>query len=210
MRVKFYEGGGTSSSQTELDEQTTQMTGGSSAAGGMGAMNFAAIGQVARGSLDMITDATGKQKNDTMDSVYDAASDVAMQFGPWGMLAAGVIDTWNFADKMFGQEVKGFHGDTGIQGYNDFTVDDKNVRLTQLGSLQKARQYRNAMMDQYTEAATNVQINKLALDARTQAGYNAGFRNQAALAGGIDTSVLMGKEGLRLRHLKDFIKTYKR
>jgi hypothetical protein len=45
-----------------------------------------------------------------MDGIYDTASDVAAQFGPWGMLAAGIIDTWNFIDKAAGKDIKGFDG----------------------------------------------------------------------------------------------------
>jgi hypothetical protein len=81
-----------------------------------------------------------------MDGIYDTASDIASQFGPWGMLAAGIIDTWNFIDKAGGKDIKGFNGQTGSSSYADFTVQDKRLRMTQRGAAKQHEALRDSKL----------------------------------------------------------------
>lgn len=171
---------------------------------------FGGLAKAARGTLDFAAQAGGFEKNDTMDSIYDTASDVAAQFGPWGMLAAGIIDTWNFIDKAGGKTIKGFDGQTGSSSYTDFSVQDKRLRMTQRGAAKQHEALRDSKLFQFSKAMGAVDSNRQAVQARTQAAdnMNRSFLNKKA--GGISGSLLTAKNGGILKEIKSVISKHNR
>ena len=175
-----------------------------------GNFNLGGIAKAARGTLDFAAQAGGFEKNDTMDGIYDTASDIASQFGPWGMLAAGIIDTWNFIDKAGGKDIKGFNGQTGSSSYADFTVQDKRLRMTQRGAAKQHEALRDSKLFQFSKAMGAVDSNRQAVQARTQAAdnMNRSFLNKKA--GGISGSLLTAKNGGVLKGIKSVISKHNR
>lgn len=177
----------------------------------LGGIGFGSIAKAGRSLFDMGATALGAEKNDTMDSIYDTASDVASQFGPWGLLAAGVIDTWNFLDKSLGKAFtneklqRGFEGQTGSSSYADFSTQGKTLRLTQLGAQDKLLAQRNAKAEQYANAMGNVLANKQATQARSQATQNVNTRFLNQKAGAVSGSLLTAKNGGVLKSIKTVI-----
>lgn len=163
---------------------------------------LAAVGQAARGGFDMIAQITGKEQNDTMDAVYDTAGDIAGQFGYWGLLAQGVIDTWNFIDKMAGKKTTGFKGNTGLAGYQDYTVQDKQYRLTQGGAWKLGEKFKDAQMNTFSKAIKNANYAKMWDQASNQATANRFETSKKKLYGGVDTSVMVGKKGMKIPDLE--------
>lgn len=173
-------------------------------------IGFGGIAKAARGTLDFAAQAGGFEKNDTMDGIYDTASDVASQFGPWGLLAAGIIDTWNFIDKAGGKDIKGFDGQTGSSSYADFTVQDKRLRMTQSGAAGKHEAIRDSKLKQYSKAMGAVNSNRQAVQARAQAAdnMNRSFLNKKS--GGVSGSLLTARNGGTLRNLKSIVSKVER
>ena len=175
-----------------------------------GNFNLGGIAKAARGTLDFAAQAGGFEKNDTMDGIYDTASDIAAQFGPWGMLAAGIIDTWNFIDKAGGKDIKGFNGQTGSSSYTDFTVQDKRLRMTQRGAAKQNEALRDSKLFQFSKAMGAVDSNRQLVQARTQAAdnMNRSFLNKKA--GGVSGSLLTAKNGGVLKEIKSVISKHNR
>lgn len=173
-------------------------------------IGFGGLAKAARGTLDFAAQAGGFEKNDTMDGIYDTASDVAAQFGPWGMLAAGIIDTWNFIDKAGGKTIKGFDGQTGSSSYTDFSVQDKRLRMTQRGAANKHESLRDTKLQQFSRAMGAVDLNRQLVQARTQAAdnMNRSFLNKKA--GGVSGSLLTAKNGGILKEIKSVISKHNR
>ena len=173
-------------------------------------IGFGGLAKAGRSVFDFAASAGGFEKNDTMDSIYDTASDVAAQFGPWGMLAAGIIDTWNFIDKAGGKTIKGFDGQTGSSSYTDFSVQDKRLRMTQRGAANKHESLRDAKLQQFSRAMGAVDLNRQLVQARTQAAdnMNRSFLNKKA--GGISGSLLTAKNGGVLKGIKSVISKHNR
>lgn len=172
--------------------------------------NFGGIAKAGRGIFDFAAQAGGFEKNDTMDSIYDTASDVAAQFGPWGALASGIIDTWNFIDKAAGKTIKGFDGQTGSSSYADFSVQDKRLRMTQRGAAKQHEALRDSKLFQFSKAMGAVDSNRQAVQARTQAAdnMNRSFLNKKA--GGVSGSLLTAKNGGILKEIKSVISKHNR
>lgn len=171
---------------------------------------FGGLAKAGRGIFDFAASAGGFEKNDTMDGIYDTASDVAAQFGPWGLLAAGIIDTWNFIDKAGGKDIKGFDGQTGSSSYADFSVQDKRLRMTQMGAAKQHEALRDSKLFQFSKAMGAVDSNRQAVQARTQAAdnMNRSFLNKKA--GGISGSLLTAKNGGILKEIKSVISKHNR
>lgn len=167
--------------------------------------------QISKGVFDSTASILGFQKNDTMDSIYSSASDIAKQFGPYGQIAGMAIDAWNFIDKGLGKLFtndklqKGFDGRTGSSSYADFSTQGKTLRLTQLGAQDKLLAQRNAKAEQYANAMGNVLANKQATQARSQATQNVNTRFLNQKSGAVSGSLLTAKNGGVLKSIKTVI-----
>lgn len=204
MAVQEGTAGGNSSAADQLAESTSDLVGfGSSKVGG-GGLPFGQIAAVGRGMFDLAANAMGKEQNDTMDSIYDSASDFASNFGPWGLLASGIIDSWNFIDKALGKKTTGFKGNTGTSGYQDFTVQDKQYRMTQGGAWKTGEKWKQAQLAQFSKAAKNAQESKMWDKASGQATDNRYKSSKKRLFGDVESAALVAKNGSKL----DFIKAY--
>lgn len=174
-------------------------------------IGFGSIAKAGRSLFDMGAAALGAEKNDTMDSIYDTASDVASQFGPIGAGIGFAIDAWNFLDKSLGKAFtneklqRGFAGNTGSQSYTDFSTEGKTLRLTQLGAQDKLLKQRDAKALQFAKAMGNVTSNKQAVQARSQAADNVNTTFQNRRAGGVSGSLLTAKNGGTLKSIKTVI-----
>jgi hypothetical protein len=145
-----------------------------------------------------------------MDSIYDTASDVAAQFGPWGMLAAGIIDTWNFIDKAGGKKVQSVDGTTGSSSYANNSREARNFRMTQGSAANKYQKLVDSSLKQTAMARNVVNSNQQAVQARTQAAdnMNRSFLNKKA--GGVSGSLLTARNGGTLRNLKSIVSKVER
>lgn len=174
-------------------------------------IGFGSIAKAGRSLFDMGAAALGAEKNDTMDSIYDTASDVASQFGPIGAGIGFAIDAWNFLDKSLGKAFtneklqRGFAGNTGSQSYTDFSTEGKTLRLTQLGAQDRLLKQRDAKALQFAKAMGNVTSNKQAVQARSQAADNINTKFQNRRAGGVSGSLLTAKNGGTLKSIKTVI-----
>jgi hypothetical protein len=87
-----------------------------------------AVGNMANKALDTLEDGLMGDKNfnqssEAVDNAVRAASKQAMKFGPWGLLAAGILESANFIDKAAGKTVQGFEvGEVGA-GFNGIETD---------------------------------------------------------------------------------------
>lgn len=159
-----------------------------------------AIGSVANAALDKIEGAVmGDKTFDAQseaidDTVRMASQELSKRWAPWGLLAAGVIETLNFADKAAGKSVQGFEtGDagSGFQGI-DTTQDTMSYRGSQTGKMKRDLMRRNQQMNMAL-AASNINENeKFQMTSRMNSINNVMEANRIALAGGIDTSLLGG------------------
>lgn len=158
-----------------------------------------AIGAAANAGLDIIDDALmGDKSFDTQSQAIDDAVRQASQqlskTGPWGLLAAGVLESANFIDKAVGKSVQGYEvGDVG-SGYNsvDTQLDTLSYRGTQTGKMKRNLARRNEQMNMAMLANEVNEEEKFQMEARVSSINNVLQANQIALAGGIDTSLLGG------------------
>ena len=169
-------------------------------AGGMlGGAPWGAIGTAANAAVDMLDNALmGDKQFDTQSQAIDdavrMASQKLSQTGPWGLLAAGVIETMNLADKAAGKSVQGFEvGDagSGFQGI-DLEQDTFSYRGSQTGKMKRNLARRNQQMNMAMMANQVSEDEKFQMNARMSSISNTIEANQIALAGGIDTSLLGG------------------
>lgn len=169
---------------------------------------LAAAGAVTDLASSVGSSALGVER-DAGDDVADGASKIASQFGPWGALAAGVIQGANFFTKAAGEKVKGFEGNTGSSAFQDFTTEDKQFRGLSMGGVGKAAQaYGNkveAQKQQFAKASNIVNAQKQQSRAASQSLSNVNAQTQSTLAGGNDYSAILAKKGGRLSTLEDRI-----
>ena len=171
------------------------------------------IGDVASAGFDAIDQATMGDKNfnaesQALDAAADGAAKMASKFGPWGLLAAGVIKTVNTGSKMLGGSVGGYNvGDIG-SGYGNLgSMEWESGRLTGRLSGKTARDLkrRNEQAQLALKAKDIVDDIKFEQEARMNSVDNVIQRNQIALSGGINTSMLAAKKGGKLERLNKFI-----
>lgn len=159
----------------------------------------AAVGNMANKALDTLEDELMGDKNfnansEAIDNATRAVSKELMKTGPWGLLAAGVVESLNFVDKAVGKTVQGFEvGDTGA-GFSgiDTKSETSSFRGTQTKKMKETMARR---AEQINMALTANQINvdqQFSMSARMNSIDNTLQANQIALAGGIDTSLLGG------------------
>lgn len=157
--------------------------------------------------LDLGLTALGKE-SDALDGGVNAIADVAGNFGTWGQVAKYAIKGLNFADKALGKTTKSFSGNTGLSGYQDFSTQGKQFRLSQTKSKNRAELEKNLNQKLFTGAKTNSDFLLKQNQARTQAIDNVAMTNQQqTLFGGIDNSILTAKKGATLQDIRNYIKT---
>lgn len=171
------------------------------------------IGDVASAGLNAIDQATMGDKNfnaesQALDAAADGTAKMASKFGPWGLLAAGVIQAVNTGSKMFGGSVGGYNvGDIG-SGYGNLgSMEQQSGRLKDRLSGKTARDLkrRNEQAQLALKAKDIVDDIKFEQEARMNSVDNVIQRNQIALSGGINTSMLAAKKGGKLERLNKFI-----
>lgn len=171
------------------------------------------IGDVASAGFDAIDQATMGDKNfnaesKALDAAADGAAKMASKFGPWGLLAAGVIQAVNTGSKMLGGSVGGYNvGDIG-SGYGNLgSMEQQSGRLKDRLSGKTARDLkrRNEQAQLALKAKDIVDDIKFEQEARMNSVDNVIQRNQIALSGGINTSMLAAKKGGKLERLNKFI-----
>lgn len=172
------------------------------------------IGDVASAGLDAVDQATMGDKNfnaesQALDAAADGAAKMASKFGPWGLLAAGIIKTVNFGSKALGGSVEGYDvGDLG-SGYasNLGHMEQQSGRLKDRLSGKTARDLkrRNEQAQLALKAKDVVDDVKFEQEARMNSVNNVIERNQIALSGGINTSLLAAKRGGKLERLNKFV-----
>lgn len=159
----------------------------------------AAVGNMANKALDTLEDGLMGDKNfnqnsEAIDNAVRAMSKKAMKFGPWGLLAAGILESANFIDKAAGKTVQGFEvGEVG-SGFNGVETDQDSASYR--GSQAKRMKQELAKRaESVNMALTANQINEdeqFQATARMNSIDNVLNANRMALAGGIDTSLLGG------------------
>lgn len=100
--------------------------------GGSSNVPWGMIGNAAIATTNAIDDAVMGDKNfsassQAVDSAVDVAASTASQFGPWGLLAAGILKTVNFASKAGGKNVQGFDVDINNSGYGNLGHKDSEA-----------------------------------------------------------------------------------
>lgn len=193
----------------KLGGKTTQFGGGAGAK-----VPWEMIGDVASAGLDAVDQATMGDKNfnaesQALDAAADGAAKMASKFGPWGLLAAGIIKTVNFGSKALGGSVEGYDvGDLG-SGYasNLGHMEQQSGRLKDRLSGKTARDLkrRNEQAQLALKAKDVVDDVKFEQEARMNSVNNVIERNQIALSGGINTGLLAAKRGGKLERLNKFV-----
>lgn len=156
--------------------------------------------------LDLGLTALGKE-SDALDGGVNAIADIAGYFGPWGQAAKYTIKGLNFVDKALGKTTKSFSGNTGISGYQDFSTQGKQFRLSQTGARERSEIETQGNKKMFTAAKTNANSLLKQQQARNQAIGNTGITNQNQLLGGQNYSVLTAKKGATLQDIRNYIKT---
>ena len=160
--------------------------------------------------LDLGLTALGKE-SDALDGGVNAVADAAgyLDYVIPG-LGTGVkygLKALNFADKALGKTTKSFSGNTGLSGYQDFSTQGKQFRLSQTKSKNRAEIEKNLNQKLFTGAKTNSDFLLKQNQARTQSINNTGLTNQQKLLGESDYSVLTAKKGATLQDIRNYIKT---
>lgn len=158
-----------------------------------------AVGNVANKALDTVEGAVMKDKNfnassETIDNGVRALSKSAMKFGPWGLLAAGILETANFVDKAAGKTVQGFEVGSVGSGFNGISTSmtDASFRGTQTKKMKQALATRQENINMALSANNMTESERFQLNARVNSYDNVLQANKIALAGGLDTSALGG------------------
>lgn len=171
---------------------------------------YEAVGDAASAGLNAIDQSLMGNKNFDADSkAKDVAADslakVASKFGPWGLLAAGVIKTANFLDKGFGGTVQGYDAQLDNGGYGTLgTQEETSGRLLDrmAGKTQALLRRRNEQAQLAIRAKAISDDVKFEQEARANSVDNVIQNNQIALSGGINSSLLAAKKGAKLTKLK--------
>ena len=159
--------------------------------------------------LDLGLTALGKE-SDALDGGVNAIADVAgnLDYVVPG-LGTGIkygLKALNFVDKAAGKTTKSFAGNTGLSGYQDFSTQGKQFRVSQTGARRRSEIETLGNKKMFTTAKTNADALLKQQQARTQAIGNTGITNQNQLLGGQNYSVLTAKKGATLQDIRNYIK----
>lgn len=160
--------------------------------------------------LDLGLTALGKE-SDALDGGVNAIADIAGNLNyvvpGLGTATKYTIKGLNFVDKALGKTTKSFSGNTGISGYQDFSTQGKQFRLSQTGARERSEIETQGNKKMFTAAKTNTDALLKQQQARNQAIGNTGITNQNQLLGGQNYSVLTAKKGATLQDIRNYIKT---
>lgn len=168
------------------------------------------IGGVVDGASNLGLAALGKQP----DALSGGINTIANVAGNLDYIVPGLgtgikygLKALNFADKALGKTTKSFSGNTGISGYQDFSTQGKQYRLSQTKSRNRAEFEKNLNQKLFIGAKTNADSLLKQNQARTQSINNTGITNQQKLLGGTNYSILTAKNGATLEDIRNYIKT---
>lgn len=165
-----------------------------------------AVGSLANAALDKVTGAVigdktfNKQSSAIDDAVRTASTELQGRFPPWGLLAAGILEVSNAADKMAGKTVEGFEvGDLGA-GYSgvESTYDAESFRGSQTKQMKEQTARRNEQAMAAIKAADVNEEQAFQQEARMNSIHNVIQNNAWALDGGVSTDLLAAKHGAKL------------
>lgn len=135
------------------------------------------------------------------------------------MAAGAALEVANFATKATGQTVQGFDVNINNSGYGNLGHMESKSNRDFLGALgfgglddSKIEQQlidRNTQAQMALKAANISEDIKFEQEARMNSVTDIIKQNEIALAGGVDTSVLVAKKGAKIQRLKDFLKNKK-
>lgn len=159
-----------------------------------------AIGQFANAALDKLENAVmGDKTFDAQseaidDAVRMASQELSKKWPPWGLLAAGVVESLNFADKAAGKTVQGYEVGNAGSGFGGIEThqDSLSYRGTQTGKMKRNLARRQEQVNMALAASSISAEETFQLQARTNSVQNTMDANRIALAGGIDTGLLGG------------------
>lgn len=153
-------------------------------------------------------------------TVHTASSALINSGNPYAAVAGIALEVGNFATKATGQTVQGFDVDINNSGYG--TVGHRESKsnrdflsLLGLGGLATGN-IEQQLIDRNTQAQMALHASKISEDtkfeqeARMNSVTDIIKQNEIALAGGIDSSVLVAKKGAKLLKMKDFLKSIKK
>ena len=177
-------------------------------------------------ALNMVDNMTMGNKNfgaqsEAIDSAVHATSGALMKSGnPYAMAAGAALEVANFATKATGQTVQGFDVDINNSGYGNIGhMESKSNRdflgALGLGGLFGDKKIEDQLIDRNLQAQMALKAADISQDiqfeqeARMNSVTDIIKQNEIALAGGVDTSVLVAKKGAKIEKLKDFLKNKK-
>ena len=177
-------------------------------------MPLAAVGEMANASLDAVEGVTMGDKNQSaqsqaIDAGVRGTSEALIKTGnPYALLAAGILETTNFATKAGGKNIPGHHVDIENSGYGNLGHQESEAgRIWDLGrTTDRKLAKRNEQARMALAAAEISGEQKFEQEARANSVDNVIQQNQIALAGGIDTSLLSAKNGAKLQRLEEYRK----
>ena len=187
---------------------------GNAKGGGGFQMPLAAVGEMANASLDAVEGVTMGDKNQSaqsqaIDTGVRGTSEALIKTGnPYALLAAGILETTNFATKAGGKNIPGYHVDIENSGYGNLGHQESEAgRIWDLGrTTDRKLAKRNEQARMALAAAEISGEQRFEQEARANSVDNVIQQNQIALAGGIDTSLLSAKNGAKLQRLEEYRK----
>lgn len=164
-----------------------------------GGSQYTAIGTAANKVLDHVEDKLMGDKNfnqnsELIDNSVRTASKALMKAGPWGLLAAGVLESANFIDKAVGKTVQGFDvGEIG-PGFNGIETSQSSTswRGTQSKRMKRELARRAESVNMALTANEITEEEEFQMTARLNSRDNVLNANRMALAGGLNTQSLGG------------------
>ena len=167
------------------------------------------IGGVVDGASNLGLAALGKQP----DALSGGINTIANVAGNLDYIVPGLgtgikygLKALNFADKALGKTTKSFAGNTGLSGYQDFSTQGKQFRVSQTGARRRSEIETLGNKKMFTTAKTNADALLKKQQASIQAIGNTGITNQNQLLGGQNYSVLTAKKGATLQDIRNYIK----
>lgn len=176
-------------------------------------------------ALNMVDNALMGNKNfgaqsEAIDSAVHGVSSALMKSGnPYAMAAGAGLEVINFATKATGQTVQGFDVNINNSGYGTMGHKESKSNRDFLSAIGLAgidnRAIERQLIERNTEAqmamkASNISEDiKFEQEARMNQVGDIIKQNQIALAGGLDSSVLVAKKGAKIQKLKEHLKNKK-
>lgn len=159
-------------------------------------------------------------QSEAIDSAVHGVSGALMKSGnPYAMAAGAALEVANFATKATGQTVQGFDVNINNSGYGNLGHMESKSNRDFLGALGFGGLYDSKIEQQLIDRNTQAQMAlkaanisediKFEQEARMNSVTDIIKQNEIALAGGVDTSVLVAKKGAKIQRLKDFLKNKK-